>query len=339
MAAIAISTTDLKKSVLRHCGEVDDGTSFYDQNGQVMDYLNKAHVAILGGGNEFDFEMSKAWSWAVSQNPNILILQPTYNGLNVPPVGGVTVTYGSPNITFTGSPFPPISLKGYRLHIFGRPDFMRIVSHTAGSANAVIDAPYADTRSGIGLGFEAILIDYQLSNPPNGILRLTQSMVLYHAQDLQGDEEFKMYFIDEQQMRRDYPMKRLIAGTPNFYCITKKDSNGNYFISIEKAPVYPIRVEYKFIPIPDPLVDSTTNFPIIPVEHRDCLDFAASYFLCLDKNDDRAQMYFQLTQQKLKAMLKAEEKQKTQTSKTRGHLFARGDLYQRGKRFVEQETS
>jgi hypothetical protein len=337
MTAIAISTQALKKSVLRHCGEVDDGTSFYDQNGQVMDYLNKAHVSILGGGNEFDFELSKPWSWAVVQNPSVLILQPTFNGITQPPVGGVTIAYNSANVLFTVA--PPISLKGYRLHIFGRPDFMRVVNHVAGSTVATIDAPYADSRGAVNMGFEAILIDYQLSNPPNGILRLTQSMVLYHAQDLQGDEEQKLNFIDESQMARDYPLKRVIAGTPNFFCITKKDANGNYFIKIEKAPVYPTRVEYKFIPIPDPLVDSCNNFPIIPVEHRDCLDFAASYFLCLDKNDDRAQMYFQLTQQKLKGMLKAEEKQKIQTSKTRGKLFARGDLYQRGKRYQEQETS
>lgn len=338
MAAISISTADLKKSVLRHCGEVDDGTSFYDQNGQVMDYINKAHVAILGGGNEFDFELSKPWNWAVTQNPSVVILQPTYNSPNGPPaVGGLNVTYGSNLVSFTVA--PTISLKNYRLNVLGRPDYMRVVTHQAGSTSAVIDASYADLRGGSNLAFQAILIDYQLSNPPNGILRLTQSMTVYHSQDLQGDEEFKMYYIDEQQMDRDYPLKRIIAGTPNFFAITKKDPSGNYFIKVEKAPYYPIRVEYKFIPIPDPLVDSTTNFPIIPVEHRDCLDFAASYFLCLDKNDDRSQMYFQLTQQKLKAMLKAEEKQKIQTSKTRGKLFARGDLYQRGKRFVEQETS
>lgn len=336
MTAISFSTTDIKKSVLRHCGEVDDGTSFYDSNGQVMDYLNKAHVAILGGGNEFDFELSKPWSWAVVQNPSVLVLQPTYNGINSAPIGLVNVTANSAAISFTVA--PAISLKGYRLNILGRPDFMRIVNHVAGSVNATLDGPYADI-TGINLSFQAILIDYQLSNPPNGILRLTQSMVLYQPQDLQGDEEFKMYFIDEQQLRRDYPLSRLIAGVPNFFAITNKDANGNYFITIEKAPVFPVRCEYKFIPIPSPLVDSSTNFPIIPVEHRDCLDFAASYFLCLDKNDDRAQMYFQLTQQKLKAMLKAEEKQKIQTSKTRGKLFARGDLYQRAKRFVEQETS
>lgn len=331
MAAISISTQDLKKSVLRHCGEVDDGTSFYDQNGQVMDYINKAHVAILGGGNEFDFELSKPWSWAVVKDASVLVLQPEINPIVV------TVTEGSAAITF-GS-VPPQSLTGWLLQVTDRPDYMRIKSHIAGTLSATIDGPYAD-ESGAGLSARVILIDYKLSNTPNGILRLTQSMVLYRAQDLQGDEERQINYIDQNQMARDYPLSRILSGVPNFFTITQKDANGNYFVRFEKSSSpLPTRVEYKFIAIPDPLVDSATNYPMIPVEHRDCLDFAASYFLCLDKNDDRAQMFFQLTQQKLKAMQKAEEKQKTQISKTRGKLFARGDLYQRGKRFVTQETS
>jgi hypothetical protein len=332
MAAISISTTDLKKSVLRHCGEVDDGTSFYDKNGWVLDYLNKAHVSILGGGNEFDFELSKPWSWAVVQNPQVIVLQPPYT----PTSGGATVTLGSNQVVFDVA--PPISLAGYRLQMLNRPDYMRIVSHSSGGTIATIDGPYAD-QSGAGLPFRAILIDYKLSLPPNGILRMTQAMTIYQPQDLQGDEEQKIYFVDENQMDRDYPLRRIIDGNPNFFTITKKDAGGNYFVKFEKSVQLPARVEWKAIQIPDPLVDLPTNFPIIPVEHRDCLDFAASYFLLLDKNDDRAQMFLGLTQQKLKAMQKAEEKQKTQTSKNRGKLFARGDLYNRGKRFFTQETT
>jgi hypothetical protein len=337
MSSFAISTNALKKSVLRHCGEVDDGTSYYDSNGWVLDYLNKAHISILGGGNEFDFELSKPWNWAVIPYPQVIVLQPAYNDPAQPMNGGVTVTAGSNQIQFVGTP-PPYSLTGYRLHVVGRPDYMRIVTHIANSPNAQIDGPYADL-TGANLPFYAILIDYTLNLPPNGILRLTQAMTVYQAQDLQGDEERQIYYQDEAIMARDYPLERIIEGIPNFFAITQKDPNGVYTIKVEKFVPYATRVEWKCIPIPSPLVDSTTNFPIIPVEHRDCLDFAASYFLCQDKNDDRAQMYFQLTQQKLKAMQKAEEKQKTQTSKTRGHLFARGDLYQRGKRFVTQETS
>lgn len=330
MGAITLSTNDLKKSCLRHCGEVDDGTSYYDQNGQVLDYLNKAHMSILGGGNEFNVELSKPWSWAMVLNPGVVILQPPYIS------GGVSVTNGSRYVQFDTP--PNFSLANYRLQLLDRVDYMKIISHQPGQQTAIIDAPYADL-TGAGLPYQAILIDYKLSPTPNGILRLTQAMTVYHPQDLQGDEEQKIYYCDENQMDRDYPLKRIIGGTPNLFTITLKDPNGNYWVKFEKSVQLQTRVEYKYIEIPAPLVDSTTNYPLIPVEHRDCLDFAASYFLLTDKNDDRAQMFFQLTQQKLSAMQKSEEKQKTQASKNKGKLFARGDLYQRGKRFAVQETS
>lgn len=330
MAGINASTSDLKKSVLDHCGETTNGNSFYDQNGKVLEYLNKAHVAILSGGNEFDFELSKPWSWAVVKDPSVIILQPPFI------TGTINVTNGSNQVTF--NPAPAISLRNYKLQIADRPDFMRIQNHIANQTNATIDAPYADD-TGVNFGFQAILIDYELEGCVNGILRLTQAMTTYQPQDLLGDEEESIYFMDEKVMNTDYPMRRITQGTPNFFCITHKDKNNEYHVRFNKIPQRQIRVEYKFIPIPDALTDSNSSYPIIPVEHRDCLDFAASYFLCLDKNDDRAMMYLQLTQQKLKAMLKSEEKQKTQTSKMRGKLLPRGDLYQRGKRFVTQETS
>lgn len=332
MAAISLSTNDIKKSVLRHCGEVDNGTSFYDTNGQVMDYINKAHVAILSGGNEFNVELSKAWSWAVIPFPAVIVLQPPFSNAG----GGVTVTSMSNKIVFSTA--PSISLAGYWLQVTDRSDYMRINTHQAHSVNATIDGPYADS-SGSGLDFRAILVDYKLAPQPNGILRLTKAMVVYRAQELQGDEEQKIYYADENQMERDFPMRRTTDGTPVFFAVNQKDPNGVYTVRFNRSPTLLTRVEYKYIPIPAPLLDSTTNFPIIPVEHRDCLDFAASYFLCLDKNDDRAQEYLALTEQKLKAMQKAEEKQKTQASKYRGKLIARGDDYQRASRFAVQETS
>jgi len=331
MPAVKWSVFDLKKAVLRHCGEVDDGTSFYDQNGQILDYLNKAHASILGGGNEFDFELSKPWSWAVSRDPGVIVLQPAFND------GSVTVTANVNTVTFSTP--PAFSLVGYRLQVLGRPDYIRITAHTASSATATLDAPYSD-QSGAGLPFRCILTDYVLNPTPNGILRLTNAMTVFQPQDLQSDAEHKIYFLDENSMDRDYPMVLILNGTPGFYTITYKDPLTNlYYVRFNKVVDRPTRVEYKFIAVPDALRDSTSAFPLLPVEHREAVAFAAAYFLLTDKNDDRAQTYFQLTQQKLRAMQKAEEKQKMQTSKTRGKLIPRLDIYQRGKRFVTQETS
>lgn len=330
MGALTVSTQDLKKKVLRHCGEVDDGTSVYDQNGQVLEYLNKAYLAVISGGNEFDFELSKPWSWAVKKDPSVVILQPAYQ------TGTVSLTQGSKSITFSVA--PTASLTGYLLQVSDRPDYMRIAGHAAGSTSATLDANYADATLS-GAAFKAIVIDYKLAPTGNGIMRLTQSMTVYRSQDLQGDEEQRIYFMDEQEMAKEWTVRRIMTGPPTFFSIQSKDSAGAYYVRFNKVAAELTRVEYKYIEIPEALVDSTTSIPIIPVEHRDCLALAAAHYLLLDKNDSRSEKFMQLTQQKLKAMQKAEEKQKTQTSKLRGKLMPRLDIWQRSKRYVSQETS
>jgi len=330
VTAISMSTQDLKKQVLRHCGEVEDGTSTYDVSGQVMDYLNRAYVAILSGGNEFDIELSKPWTWAVVQNPWVQILKPTFTG-----TGTVTATNGSKTVSFSVA--PTISLTNYLLKIDGLPDFMRVVSHAGGSITATLDAVYASDT--VTTSYTAVLIDYKLKPNTNGILRLTQSFNTYQPQDLLSNDEQRIYFMDEQEMAKEYPVARIREGAPGFFSIQKKEPDGSIWVRLNKSPSVQTRMEFKGIEIPDPLIDSATSFPLIPVEHRDCLSKAASYYLLLDKNDQRFQMFLQLTQSKLKAMQKAEEKQKTQTSSTRGKLIPRRDIWQRGKRYIQQETS
>lgn len=333
MTATTYSTKDIVDSVLEHCGEVTDGTSYYQK--RALEYVNRAHVAILSGGNEFDVELSKPWSWAVNRFAVPILLYPKYHSSMG--AGGVNVTQFSNLITFTTP--PPMSLANCKIKIDERPDYMRIVTHVANSPNAYLDGPYA-SYSGANLGFGAHFLDYKLSDPSgNGILRLVQAMNIYQPQDLQGDEEYCMYYCDENEMNRDYPLELLLNGAPTFFCITSKDQSGNIYIRVNKTVNQHTRVEYKFISIPSPLEYSCNNFPLVPVEHRDCLDFAACYYLLQDKNDDRKTMYFQLAQQKIKGMQKAEEKQKTQASKMRGKLVPRLDNWQRSKKFVTQETS
>jgi CRISPR/Cas system-associated endonuclease/helicase Cas3 len=145
--------------------------------------------------------------------------------------------------------------------------------------------------------------------------------------------------MDEQEMAKEWTIRRIMSGPPTHFSIQSKDNAGAYYVRFNKVATELTRVEYKYIEIPEALTDSATSIPMIPVEHRDCLALAAAHYLLLDKNDSRSEKFMQLTQQKLKAMQKAEEKQKTQTSKLRGKLMPRRDIWQRSKRYVVQETS
>ncbi len=81
------------------------------------------------------------------------------------------------------------------------------------------------------------------------------------------------------------------------------------------------------------------TYPLIPAEFRDVLVYVASYWVCLDKNDDRAEKYLGLAQAKGKALIIGTQNEKTQASKDRFTLTPRLDQMARGKRYVTQESS
>jgi hypothetical protein len=68
---------------------------------------------------------------------------------------------------------------------------------------------------------------------------------------------------------------------------------------------------------------TVSTVPILPREHRVCLEYPAVYWIMVDKSDDRAGAYMQLAQIKLKSLIEANNKEMTQTGKNKGRLIPR----------------
>lgn len=340
MTAYSISTNALKLKVLQKCGEVTDGTSVYDVGNSkdcVLDYLNKAQLFVLSGGNEFIPELAKPWPWAISPTPTLLLLQPNIDTLSY------SVTYNSTAVTISAIPQDRfgtnVSLAGWWLRITSLPQWYKVASHTSGTTSLVLDGVYADATATLLPGNVAKL-DYEITPVSgNGVLRLVEPFVIYRPQDQQGDQEAKVYFMNEMIMLKQYPMINVEGGTPTVFCITQRDGSNNVFVRFNKYSIDPTRVEVRCIEVPSALVDLTSNFPIVPVEYVDILLYIAAHWLCVDKNDDRADLYLKLAMAKGKAMIVAEEKQKQNTGKNRGRLVPRLDLYWRGKRYLVQDVT
>lgn len=56
-----------------------------------------------------------------------------------------------------------------------------------------------------------------------------------------------------------------------------------------------------------------TNVPVMPQHFRSILEYGAAYYLCMDKNDDRSQIYFGLAKAKMQAMIQACRRESAQT--------------------------
>lgn len=145
-----LTAQDIKEAVLRHCGELTNGTSSYDE--VALEYINKIYKGLLAGGNEFGIDCAHNWRWARANNPILLTLLPAYK------TGTATVTQGSRNGTLSVA--PTYSLKGYFLQLDNRSDIFKIAQHTASSTSFMLDMPY--TADDGTLNFKAMKLDYEL---------------------------------------------------------------------------------------------------------------------------------------------------------------------------------
>lgn len=150
------TTADLVDLVLTRAGETTNGNSSYET--EALNRLNEVHFALICGGTiplgkDSTVEIDEDWIWARARRPLILELQPKVS------TGTVSLTQGDEAGTFSSA--PASSLAGWYLRVQGRPDVLRIASHTAGATAFELDGHYPDD-TGSGLNFEAYKLDYDL---------------------------------------------------------------------------------------------------------------------------------------------------------------------------------
>lgn len=145
------STADYLDSILLLAGETTNGNSKFET--RAVHYLNQIHNAIIGGGNEFNIDVDEMWSWALSNKPMFLELQPKYN------TGTMALTDGSTAGTFSAA--PAISLKDYHFTVDGSDEVYQIISHTAASTAFTIDSIFPNTTTA-ATTYTAFKLDYEL---------------------------------------------------------------------------------------------------------------------------------------------------------------------------------
>lgn len=138
---------DILDEVLEKSGEPTNGNSAFET--LALTYLNKAHHAILGGGNIFSLKVDESWTWARAKYPMILELEPAVTGT-------ATCTNGSRTITFSSG--PSSALQYWYIKFDGDPTVYRVAQHTAASTSGTLDSQFLDTSG--ALTYTAFKLDY-----------------------------------------------------------------------------------------------------------------------------------------------------------------------------------
>lgn len=302
---------DLKEEVLRHSGELTDGTSEYDET--VMIFLNRAYLAILSGAADLGLDIGQPWAWAKKRHASTMVIQPMVRAYTT------TATFNSDAITF--NTVIPYSVKNYYISFDDHADVYRVASHVAGTAVATLDSVYIGD-SGAAFGTRLMKLDYQLDP---GILRLVGPMSTSRNSDVNWDGKIEM--IDQSTFNRDYPMG-VREGCPDRFTQVFKDNGMRPTVRFNRIPASgekPIRIEYDSIPVPESLTDDEASIPVVPRDHRATLDYYATYYLLMDKNDSRAAEYRELARAGMMALVRASKVEKANTNSNYGRLISRSD--------------
>jgi len=309
---------DLKSYVLGKCGEPSDGSSDYDSDSEL--FMNLMYFNILNGGSEYDIELSTPWIWAKARNPGILTFEPPYE------TGTVALTNGSTSGTFSTAPTGLGSFTdSHQLKLDDEGAFYIFASHVADATAFTLDGPIvSDTNA--AASFRAYKTDYTLLDD---VIRLISPMRVYRRSFVQPSE---VALIERNAFDRDFPKPNGFIKAVPTHATLVHEIDGQMVIRFNSWMDEQIRIEYDYIPFPTVLTASPDTTPLLPREDRVALAYAAIHQILEDKNDNKADKYFGLTQNKLRAMLLANQKQMRHTNLSGAMITPREDQQRRHRR-------
>ena len=156
----------------------------------------------------------------------------------------------------------------------------------------------------------------------NGICRLIEPMKIHKGSNGDGS----VYGIDPESFQRNYPLRDIGERVPDRFTVLREYPDGTYVVRFNQYPTERTRVEVEAVEIPHDLKDNSTSIPRVPRKHVDVLEDAATFYIMLNKSDDRAQVYANLLQGKLNAMIAQNRGALVRSGKHFGQIVSRADL-------------
>lgn len=154
---------------------------------------------------------------------------------------------------------------------------------------------------------------------------------------LQRGEQTEVFGCDTESFMRDYGPHEMQEGAPTRFTVIQENDDGSLRVRFNKYPSDKARLEIDYVPVPRDLKDSAGSISPLPRKHIDVLEDAATFYVMLLKNDDRAPIYAQLVQGKLMAMVKQHRGSLLRTGDTFGRIIPRKDKVVGGRRLFPEE--
>lgn len=160
-----------------------------------------------------------------------------------------------------------------------------------------------------------------------GVTRIIEPIKIH-----KGSGDGSISGVDSEAYQRNYPINSVREEYPTRFSVIKESTDGTLTLRFNAYAAYKTRIEIEHVSVPHDLKDDSTSIPLVPRKHVDVLEDAGTFYLMLNKSDDRAQTYAQLVQGKLLAMISQNRGVLVRAGKNFGQTIPRVDQLGRRQR-------
>lgn len=298
---MSVARSTLVANALGRVGELDDGTS--DFATLAVTYAKRAYREFLLGGMHFLPAGAQMPNWSdllSSSTSSLGVNDVAYTPLSLVPEVTQTftasVTQNSTSVTLSAT--YATSLAGYFIKFTGHAIWYRITAHTAGTAALTLDVAYAGSTDGTIDVEHIVATDYL--NP----LSSTKSIISGPIVNRQTGETCQ--YLSRDEFNRRWPRHTMQAGFPENYTLLGVfeqtlllrfshygNASGGESIIVD----IPIVVNTREL-----TSDSTVT--ALPDQFDHIVEDMLCYYLSIDRDDTKAQGFYQQVQNGLLAVIK-----------------------------------
>ena len=338
-----ITTDDLKFQALWMAGEPTDGTSDFDT--QVLTYMQAVYNVLVTGGTfgvrdvatsaglyEHLIDIAQTdWLWLRKFPPFAFNSTPACIGsassvtLNQGTQAGVvTVTFGSPTLTFDIAPSWNIpggtaSVTGGRLKILtqasGVPNppitVPRIVTHTVGALTATLDVAWPQETQTV-----SDWVIWQSEYPlPADFERFCEAWKVQGGW-ISNDQPLNVG--SYEQVFDRFPLSDSTQGPPS---AAARMGTGN--LMMNRWDTFSYRIEGQYVFQPPDLAIGVSQIPLVPQRWRQVISFGAAMLVAQDKVDNRAEKFASQFREIISSMSDEYRKEQNSGSELSGRMLYR----------------
>lgn len=155
---------------------------------------------------------------------------------------------------------------------------------------------------------------------------------------IQGGFKQEITAIDAETFMREYPPLVIEEGLPTRFTVINEKPDGSFRVRFNRYPADKTRIEIDHVAIPRDLKDNAGSVPLVPRKFIDVLEDAATFYIMLLKQDDRANAYAGLVMGKILSMINQHRGSLLRAGEFFGRIVPRADLKgARRRRFFPSE--